>query len=94
MQASTISGLVDKAVDLATPFIGVLITLALLFFIYGVIQFISSAGDESKRTEAKATISWGILALFVMVSVWGLVYFISDSLGLREGAVNSSGFVE
>jgi len=28
---------------------------------------------------------WGLVALFVMVSVWGLVRFIGDAVGVDQG---------
>ena len=70
MEAATIATIVDKGVEILRPLVSVLIGVAMVYFIYGVVIFISSAGDESKREEGKKTIGWGLLALFIMVSVW------------------------
>ncbi|MEK7634941.1 MAG: hypothetical protein AAB446_00705 [Patescibacteria group bacterium] len=56
-------------------------TSALLFFFYGVAKYIWSAGDKE---ESKKIMIWGIVALFVMSSVWGIVYFIRGELGLTD----------
>lgn len=53
-----------------------LMSLAVLFFIIGVIRFIGSAGDDKSRAEGRQMMVWGTLALFIMVGVWGLVNLI------------------
>jgi hypothetical protein len=50
--------------------------LALLAFFWGVAQFIW--GGDEKRAEGKQHMIWGIVGLFVMVSVWGLVGFLGN----------------
>ena len=60
-------------VDLLNLSINLMMVLALLGFIYGAIKFIYSAGDERARDAGKKTMVWGILALFFMVAVWGMV---------------------
>lgn len=69
-------------VNLATP---ILAGLALLVFFWGLVKFIFHAGDEDKRAEGKKAMGWGIIALFVVVSIWGIVIFISLSLGTGVG---------
>ena len=72
---TTISGYISKLI----PFI---IGLAALIFIFGLIQFVTSGGDEEKRKEARNTIIWGIIIIFVMTSVWGLVSLLQNTFGL------------
>ena len=57
-----------------------LIGLAVIFFIWSLLQFLRDSG--SKKDEARTQMIWGIVILFVMVSVWGLV-------GLLQNAVNT-----
>jgi hypothetical protein len=59
--------------------------LALLFFFWGLAKFIFKANDPTARKEGKNIMIWGIVALFVMVSIWGLVEFIQDELDLPPG---------
>jgi uncharacterized membrane protein YqhA len=70
--------LVFEIKDLVQISIPVLVVLALALFIWGVVQFIFTAGDEKVRGEGKKKIAWGVVGLFVIVSVWGLVAFISE----------------
>ncbi|MDO8569177.1 MAG: hypothetical protein Q7R89_00065 [bacterium] len=71
---------VGRLVDLSLP---IVVGIALLAFFWGLVQFILSQGDESKKTDAKKVMLWGVIALFVMITVWGLVKFIATSLGIE-----------
>lgn len=51
-------------------------TLALLYFFYGIAKYIWSEGQG--KAEGKSIMIWGVVALFVMSSIWGLVSFIQD----------------
>lgn len=53
------------------PFI---FALAVVLFIWGAVKFfIINADEEAKRQQGKQFMIWGIIALTVMISVWGLV---------------------
>jgi len=57
--------------------------LALLAFFWGLAKFIFRVGgDEKAVEEGKTIMKWGLIALFVMVSVWGIVGFMQSELGL------------
>lgn len=56
------------------------VAVALLFFFWGLAKFIRSAGDEKAVEEGKRTMIWGVVALFVMVSVWGLVFLLQNTI--------------
>lgn len=74
---------VGRLVDLALP---IVVGIALLGFFWGLAQYVFAAGDEGKQAEAKSHMIWGVVALFVMVSVWGLVRFVGESLNIQQGA--------
>ncbi|MBX4199132.1 hypothetical protein KW800_02590 [Candidatus Parcubacteria bacterium] len=65
------------------------VALALLAFLFGLMKFVFKAGDESAQEEGKRVMLWGIIALFVMVAVWGLVKFVAESLGIGTGGTVS-----
>lgn len=60
----------------------VAISLALLAFFYSLIRFLFNKDDTEK---SKAYLGYSILILFVMVSIWGIVRFIQQNLGIRDG---------
>ncbi len=68
--------------------IPIIIGLALLTFLWGVMKY-GTSRDETSRKESIAIIINGIIVLFVMVSVWGLVALFFNFFGLNpSGPVN------
>jgi hypothetical protein len=63
--------------------IPLLFSLAFVFFIYGIIKYVI-ASDSKLKEEGKKFIWWGLLGLFVMVTVWGIVQLASNTLGLEN----------
>jgi len=63
------------------PFI---IGLGVIFFIGKIFNAIRSADKDESRSEAKNTIIYGIVFIFVMVSVWGLVNILVGSFNLQD----------
>ncbi|MBI3305941.1 hypothetical protein HYZ82_02275 [Candidatus Nomurabacteria bacterium] len=56
--------------------------LAMVVFLWGVVQFVINSDDEAKKTKGKQFMIWGIIALTVMVSVWGLVNILGTTFGI------------
>jgi TRAP-type C4-dicarboxylate transport system permease small subunit len=67
------------------PMVTAILAYALLLFIWGVYRYIASAGDEKASAEGSKLMSYGILVLFVMVSVWGLVSIMMNAIGVPTG---------
>lgn len=57
---------------------------AVAFFVWGLVKFIYNAADTKEHEEGKRYIVWGVVAFFVLVSLWGLVRFLSESLNLEN----------
>ncbi len=68
---------------LLRPLVPLLIGLAVVLFIYGVLVLMFSEGGE-KKEEGKQYMIWGIVGIFVMVSVWGLVNILKNTFKLSE----------
>lgn len=69
---------------LISSLIPILMTVAFLAFLWGLIKYISSAGDPQKAFEGKSIMIYGVIALFVMVSIWGLTSFIGGVFGISS----------
>lgn len=61
---------------------GILAALALLVFFWGVVKYIAAAGDEKAKDQGKRVMVGGVVALFVLFSVFGLVRFLQRSFGV------------
>ena len=85
---------VDTALDTLITWIGRLIPflllLATLYFFWGLTKFILKAGNEEAQGEAKQIMIWGVVALFVLISFWGLVGFLSNTFGLDADGIDVS----
>ena len=87
---NNLTDLMDILLDLIEQAVTVVVALALLFFFWGLANFILYASDETKRKEGRSIMLWGIIALFVMLSVWGLVRVLQNTF-LKGGAGTGSG---
>lgn len=62
--------------------IPVLITIAVVYFIWGVITY-TLAQDEEKKKDGRNKIIQGIIGLFVILAFWGLVDVIGNTFGVK-----------
>lgn len=60
------------------PIITLLALGAFLLFVWGVVIFIGSAGDEEKRSIGKRHMVWGIVGLVILFGAWGVVTFLKS----------------
>ncbi|MCR4330360.1 MAG: pilin [Patescibacteria group bacterium] len=58
------------------PLIGILFALALAIFLWGIARFIFQSDDESAREQGKQHIIWGLVGMFIMVSVFAIIHLI------------------
>ena len=66
---------------------------ALLFFFWRLARLIVSAqNNENAHEEARNVIVWGILSLFVIVSIWGIVSYIQRDLGIPNELYLDTGY--
>jgi fumarate reductase subunit D len=56
--------------------------LAVLAFFWGVFKTIRDANDSKAREEGRYFMLYGIIAIFVMVSMWGLVRVLTNTFGI------------
>jgi len=74
-------------IDLLGPLV---VALAMLFFFWGTAQFILKFDDKTKE-EGKKKMMWGIVALFVIFSITGILNVMGDALGISASASSPSG---
>jgi hypothetical protein len=72
---------------IVSALIPLIFVLAFFFFLIGILRFMN-AGDNSARKEAaKNYIVWGMIGLFVMVGVWGIIKILGRTLGMDQPTV-------
>ena len=62
------------------PIIELMFGVAVLVFVYGVLQLVLHGADDEARKKGKATIMYGTFGIFIMVSAWGIIYLISNTV--------------
>ena len=65
--------------------IGLFITLAIVVFFWGLIKYLWSMDSENAH-EGLKTMFWGLIAIFVMVSIWGIIKLLQNTLGVTSTA--------
>ncbi|MDB5238135.1 MAG: protein of unknown function with transrane region [Candidatus Kaiserbacteria bacterium] len=75
----TFSDLADLIVSLFDAGVGLLITAALVIYLFGISRSIFKAGEEGKEA-LRTYVLWGILTIFLMVSIWGILQLLQNTL--------------
>lgn len=77
-------GILGTISNLMRIVIPLLITAALIYFIFGVIKYvIAKTGDD--KSEARDIVVRGVIGLFVILSIWGLVGIIQSTFNIGSG---------
>ena len=86
---STIANTASNLQSVLYSIIPLLFVIALLYFLWGVVQFLRNAGVDPKAHDAgKTHMIYGIIALAVMASVFGLINWLAGTAGLQNGQIN------
>jgi heme/copper-type cytochrome/quinol oxidase subunit 2 len=92
----TIKSIINTLISFINPLIVLTIGFALLVFIWGLAKFIWHSGDKNAVDEGRRLIIWGVLALFVMVSIWGIVAFVQQTFlgNMGSGGATYQGIID
>lgn len=82
--AFSIVGIIGQWLGYIIP---ILITLAVVYFIWGVIQYLI-AGDEEKKKKATGMITAGLIGLFIIIAFWGIIRLVTNTFGVGPEQLN------
>lgn len=81
INANAADPLISKVLTLVVnPIISLLFGVAVLYFLWGVFKFIKDSGESTAREEGQQAMLWGMVGIVIMVSAYGLINFIQNSL--------------
>ena len=83
---TNVNGLTTKLTSIGNTLIGILISLAVIWIIWEVVQFVIHSSDPAKRSEVGKGILWGVVGLFVILSIWGLVNILTGTFSTNTQA--------
>lgn len=69
------------------PLVLLFLGLAVLYFMWGVLKYVRRGESDSDAAEGAKMMAYGIFAIFVMISVWGLVTILVNTFGLETSAL-------
>ncbi len=82
-----------KSIDrvIINPIIFFMFALAMVYFLYGLVQYLVYPDSEEIRKKSKSLMLWGIIGLFIMVAVFGIMNVILNTLGEKKIKINNNG---
>lgn len=73
---------VPKIVDnIVMPLVMFVFALAIVYFVWGVASFMINSNDPEKRAQGQKHILWATIGLAIMVSVFGIIRFVANTVG-------------
>ncbi|HNW71792.1 MAG TPA: hypothetical protein PKZ36_02160 [Candidatus Paceibacterota bacterium] len=64
------------------PLILLLFALAVVYFLYGIVEFLSNQENEDKRSKGKSHMIWGIIGMTIMMGVFTIMKLILNTLNI------------
>ena len=74
-----VSSMITQASNLLKVLVGMAFALAILAFFFGIARFLWNVDQPEKREEGRSLMIYSVVAIFVMVSIWGLVAFLQKA---------------
>jgi hypothetical protein len=86
----SLTGIVQFISKTVSALIPIFFGLAIVYFFWGLVKYIRSAGDPKAAADGKSIMIWGVIAIAVMASIWGLVGWLGGLFGIDSstGPVN------
>lgn len=83
LSKKTLSQLVTDFIVVASEYVlKILLALIILVFLWGLTKYMfKGQGSDTARSEGRKLMLWGIIAIFVLTSVWGLVAVFTSFVG-------------
>lgn len=65
------------------PVVRLIFAGAIFYFVWGVFKYIRNADDPTERAAGGKHIMFGVLGIFIMISVWGIIAVLEKTWGVR-----------
>jgi len=87
--AQTVQSVIAVVGGILEALIPVLITAALVLFFYGLARYILSASSDEGKADARKIMIAGLVSLFIMVSIWGIIQLFANTFGIGQGGTGA-----
>lgn len=79
MPPQNFKDIVALAIDLLEQALYILVALSMIVVLWGGVRLLLNFGDERGMQSGRQILLWGIIGLFVIFSVWGLVQIVQSA---------------
>lgn len=86
-QISTFGDLVDAFIGILNSLVPLLIGAAIVYVMYTALMLIKEEGE--KRDEWRTKLIYGIVSIFIMVSIYGLVNILIGTFDLQNNPLTA-----
>jgi len=86
VETTSDSYFVSVLINILDSLIPLFVILASVVFLWGLLKYLIKT-DSTSRAEAKSVIVYGVIIIFVMVSVWGLVGLVANTVGVNINSI-------
>ena len=67
--------------EILNPLIAIMFAVATVYFFYGIARYIWNPDNEEAREKGRQSMFWGVIGMFIMVAVFGIMKFLISSIG-------------
>ena len=78
-QADTFRDFIADIVGLINVAIPVLITGAIVFYFWNIVSNVFNKDSREAQQKIREIIPWGLLGLFVLLSIWGILNILQNT---------------
>ena len=77
-----ITAFIDKVKQaIVNPLLVLIFAASAVVFVWGAISYILGSDNEEKRTTGSQHMLWGIIGMFIIVAVGGIISIIKNTIG-------------
>lgn len=77
----TVDQFISKlATNIINPLLLLLFAFAVIYFLWGVLNYIRGADDPTKRQEGATHILYGLIGIVIMVGVYGILEMFTNAI--------------
>ena len=85
-EAVTLGHTLAQVSGLINGLIPIVLAIAVLVFFWGLAMYMFNTSDLDKRTQGVNIMFMGIVVIFVMVSLWGIIRILQQTFKVEYGA--------
>jgi len=74
--------------EIINPLILFLFALAILFFLWGMLEFILNQQSEEAKTTGKSHMVWGVIGIAIMLGVWTILNIVLNTLNIPKNQID------